>query len=151
MLLKYQTENKYKGLCTLVDWSIKDENEHSVNNSRLFREFIKENSDIWDDELKHDIYEAARQIVSYEHALVDYFNPPHMDNVSLHRFIEYIADERLKGLGMKTNFNVGNNPLPFMDELLHNLTLTNFFEQRVVDYSKGSLRGNWEDVKNNLS
>jgi len=148
MLLKFQFQNKYKGACQIVDWSIKDEAQHQEGNSKLFRTFIEENQDIWDDELKFDIYEAVREIVSYEEALVDYLNPPHMDKEDVKQYIRYQADNALKLLGMKANYNIETNPLPYMDEVTAGVSLVNFFEQRVTDYAKGALTGSWDDLKN---
>ena len=149
MLLQFQFQNKYKGLCQIVDYSIKDEAQHQVNNSRLFREFVAENPDIWDDDLKYDIYQAIREVVSQEEVTIDYLNPPHMDNEVCKEYIRYRADESLKLLGMKPNYNVKENPLPFMDEVLGGVSLVNFFENRVTDYAKGGLTGSWDELKGN--
>jgi ribonucleoside-diphosphate reductase beta chain len=149
MLLQYQFQNKYKGACQIVDWSIKDEAQHQEGNSQLFREYISENLDIWDDELKFEIYEAVREIVSYEESLVDFLNPPHMDKELVKQYIRYMADEALKMLGMKANYNIESNPLPYMDEVTAGVSLVNFFENRVTDYGKGALTGSWDDLKEN--
>jgi len=147
MLLQFQFQNKYKGACQIVDWSIKDEAQHQEGNSRLFRAYIEENSDIWDDELKYEIYEAVREIVAYEKALVDYLNPPHMDKELIKTYIEYMADNALSLLGMKINYNIKENPLPYMEEVTNGLSLVNFFEARVTDYAKGALTGSWDELK----
>ena len=147
MLLKYQTQNKYKGLGTIVEWSIKDEEMHVTSNSWLFREFIKENPDVFDDVIKKRIYSAAREIVRKECDLVDELAPPHMDKVEVKEYIKYITDERLKLIGFKPNYNIEKNPLPFMEDLTGTV-LTNFFESKVTEYTKGSLTGSWEDLKN---
>ena len=60
-------------------------------------------------------------------------------------YIRYIADRRLIGLGMKGIFGVKKNTLPWVDAML-GVSHTNFFENRVVDYAKGSLSGDWGDV-----
>ena len=150
MLLQFQFQNKYKGACQIVDWSIKDESQHQEGNSRLFREYIKENPDIWDDDLKFDIYEAVREVVAYEKALVDYLKPPHMDKETVKTYIEYMADNALKLLGMKPNYHIESNPLPYMDEVTSGLSLVNFFENRVTDYGKGALTGSWDNLKEKL-
>ena len=146
MLLKYQTENKYKGLGTIVEWSIKDEEQHVKSNSWLLRTFINENNDIFTDEVKYDVYEAVRQIVAKEEALVDYLNPPHMDKEIVKQYIRYIADQRLKLIGFKPNWNIGANPLPFMEDIT-GVTMTNFFEGKSTEYTKGALTGSWADVR----
>ena len=49
------------------------------------------------------------------------------------------------GLGMKGIFHSEKNPLPWVDAML-GVSHTNFFENRVVDYAKGALTGDWGDV-----
>ena len=143
-LLKYQFQGKYPGLCSIVEYSIREETLHGQGNSLLFRTFIAENPDIWNDELKFRIYEAIRETVSYEHALIDYLNPPHISNSDLKRYVEYRADIALKELGMKPNYNTTVNPLPYMDDVVGTV-LTDFFSGRVTTYSK-AVEGDWEDI-----
>jgi ribonucleoside-diphosphate reductase beta chain len=145
MLLAYQMEGKYPGLCQIVDYSLKDEYTHGMGNTTLFRTYIKENKDIWDDELKHDIYEGMRELVSYEEALVDYIKPPHLDSDLCKEYIRYQADEALKQCGMKTNWNIANNPFPFMDEVTGTI-LTDFFSGKVTSYSRKML-GSREELR----
>lgn len=145
MLLMFQQQGKYPGLCDIVIWSIKDEMAHLQGNAWLFRTFIEENQDIWDDTLKYDIYQAVREVVAYEHALIDYLNPPHIDNATIKMYVEYMADNALKELGMKPNWDIQSNPLPFMDDITAPI-LADFFSSKVTEYSK-SLEGNWEDLR----
>lgn len=149
MLLKYQTMNKYKGLGNIVEWSIRDEEMHVQGNSRIFREFVKEFPNYLTDEVKKDIYGAIRQIVEYECELIDYLNPPHMDNETVKNYIKYIADQRLKLIGFKPNYVIETNPLPFMEELNNALALTNFFEGRVTEYTKNSMKGDFDKLRGN--
>jgi ribonucleoside-diphosphate reductase beta chain len=143
-LLKYQFSGKYPGLCTIVEYSIREENMHFIGNCHLFRTFIAENPDIWDDELKYDIYQGIREMVVYEEALVDYFDYAHIANSDLKRYIQYRADIALKELGMKPNYNTTVNPLPYMDDVVGTV-LTDFFSGRVTTYSK-AVEGDWEDI-----
>lgn len=143
-LLKYQFSGKYPGLCTIVEYSIREENMHFIGNCHLFRTFIAENPDIWDDELKYDIYQGIREMVAYEEALVDYFDYAHIANSDLKRYIQYRADIALKELGMKPNYNTTVNPLPYMDDVVGTV-LTDFFSGRVTTYSK-AVEGDWEDI-----
>lgn len=144
-LLSYQFKGKYPGLCTIVEFSLKEEAHHNKTNSMLFRDYISENLDVFDDALKYDIYQAIREIVAYEHALIEYLNPPHISNESLKRYVEYCADNALKELGMKTNWNTTTNPLPFMDDAM-GIVLTDFFSGTVTEYSK-QLQGTWGELR----
>jgi len=143
-LLSYQFQGKYPGLCSIVEFSIKEEALHGVANCHLFRTFIEENPDIWDDSLKFDIYQAFREIVAYEHSLIDYLNPPHMPNESLKRYVEYCADNALKELGMQPNWHIPKNPLPFMDDVVGTV-LTDFFSGTVTAYTK-QIQGDWAEI-----
>jgi ribonucleoside-diphosphate reductase beta chain len=42
------------------------------------------------------------------------------------------------------------NPLPWLDEILNGVEHTNFFENRVTEYSKASTTGSWEEVFNEI-
>jgi ribonucleoside-diphosphate reductase beta chain len=62
------------------------------------------------------------------------------------QYIRYIADRRLMQLGLKEIYLVDNNPLPWLDEILNGVEHTNFFENRVTEYTKAATTGSWEDV-----
>lgn len=143
-LLKYQFDGKYPGLCQIVEYSIREESTHFIGNCHLFRTYISENPDIWDDELKYDIYQGIREMVAYEEALVDYFDYAHIANSDLKRYIQYRGDIALKELGMKSNWNTTVNPLPYMDDVVGTI-LTDFFSGRVTAYSK-AVEGDWSQI-----
>ena len=116
---------------------------------RLFREFVKENKDIWNDELKSEIYTIATKMVELEDKFVDLAydmgDLPSLTKDDVKQYIRYIADRRLISLGMKGIFKVKKNPLTWVDGML-GVTHSNFFEQKVTDYAKGALTGDWGDV-----
>jgi len=145
-LMVFQKLGKYPGLCDIVIYSIREEYEHLQGNAWLFRTFIEENQDIWDDDLKADIYGAAREIVAYEKVLIDYLNPPHVEDKQVFKdYVEYMADNALNELGMKRNYNITKNPIPFMDDIL-GVVLSDFFSGVVSEYSK-QVEGDWGDIK----
>ena len=57
---------------------------------------------------------------------------------------------RLRGLGYEPIFKVSENPLPYMDTMLSAKEHTNFFENRVTEYTKAATTGSWEDVFNKM-
>jgi ribonucleoside-diphosphate reductase beta chain len=149
MLLNFARFGKMKGMGQIIAWSIADETLHCESMIKLFREFVKENEDIWTDELKSQIYSTATKMVELEDAFIDLaFGVNEMQGLpkeDVKQYIRYIADRRLISLGMKGIFKVKKNPLTWVDGML-GVTHTNFFEQRVTDYAKGSLTGSWEEV-----
>jgi ribonucleoside-diphosphate reductase beta chain len=65
MLLNFPRTGKMKGMGQIVTWSIVDETIHAESMIRLFRTYIEENKEIWNDDLKSRIYTIAA--VSYTH------------------------------------------------------------------------------------
>jgi len=150
MLLNFQRYGKMKGMGKVVEWSIRDESMHVEGISKLFKAFCKEHPRIVDDEFKKEIYEMAKQIVKLEDKFVELayklgqIEGLNMDEVKT--YIRYITDRRLLQLGMKTNFKVKENPLPWLEWVLNGADHTNFFENRVTEYEVAGLKGSWEDA-----
>lgn len=149
MLLNFARFGKMKGMGQIIAWSIADETHHSENMIKLFREYIKENRNLWNDDLKQRIYGVAEKMVELEDKFIDLsFGVNQQEGLTkedVKQYIRYIADRRLIALGMKGIFKVKKNPLPWVDGML-GVTHTSFFEQRVTDYAKGSLTGDWQEV-----
>lgn len=154
ILMNYQRNGMFPGLSTTVDWSIRDENQHCEGHSWLFRTLIKENPDIWTDELKFDIYEAFREMVRLEDDFLDFaFSLGDIKGLTkedMKQYIRYLADRRLLELGMKTNFKVKENPLPWMEEMINSSSFSNFFDVKVTEYGKSTTKGTWEEAKDIL-
>lgn len=149
MLMNFSRFGKMKGMGQIVVWSSIDESLHTESMIKLFREFIKENREVWNDKLKSEIYQVAEQMVALEDKFIDLaFGVNEMQGLTkeeVKAYIRYIADRRLIALGLKGIFKVKKNPLPWVDGML-GATHSNFFEQRVTDYAKGAITGTWSDV-----
>ena len=150
MLLNFPRHGKMKGMGQIVTWSIVDETMHCEGMTKMFRTYIEENKEIWNDELKGDIYTIATRMVELEDKFIDLsFAMGVMENLTANdvkAYIRYITDRRLIGLGLKGIFKAKKNPLPWVEEMINAPTHTNFFENRATDYAKGALSGSWEDV-----
>ena len=150
MLLNFPRHGKMKGMGQIVTWSIVDETQHTENMIKLFKTYIEENREIWNDDLKGKIYTIAEKMVELEDKFIDLaFDMGPMENLSsddVKKYIRYICDRRLISLGLKGVFKVKKNPLPWVEEMINAPTHTNFFENRATDYAKGSLSGDWADV-----
>ena len=149
MLLNFPRNGLLKGMGQIIAWSIADETLHTESMTKLFREYIRQNSELWTDELKARIYSIAERMVELEDCFIDLaFGVSEMKRLTkeeVREYIRYIADRRLMGLGLKPIFKSTKNPLGWVDAML-GVTHTNFFENRVVDYAKGALTGSWADV-----
>ena len=150
ILLNLPRHNLMKGMGQIVTWSIRDETLHVEGMSKLFRTFISENPDLWNDKLKYEVYCAAERVVELEDSFIDVCfenaDIPDLTAEEVKEYIRYIADRRLLGLGMKAIFHSTENPLPWLDQQLNAVEHANFFENRATEYAKSSTQGNWQDI-----
>ena len=108
MLLNYQRFGKMKGMCEIVEWSIKDESIHTEAMTKVFQTFCEENPRVVNNELKKQIYTNFTRAVQLEDALVDliYENDENeictLKGKDIKTYIRYLADRRLLQLGLKS-------------------------------------------------
>jgi ribonucleoside-diphosphate reductase beta chain len=146
-LLNFSRSNLLKGVGQIISFSIRDESLHSDAGCWLFRQFVAEHPEIWDDELKKDIYEAARQTVVLEDAFIDsFFSVGEIRGLrkeDLKAFIRRRADVKLGDLGLKKNWSdiddASADRMSWFDFLSTGVESQDFFANRVSDYSKGHL------------
>ncbi len=150
MLLNFQRFGKMKGMGKVVEWSIRDESMHVEGNSKLFKAFCKEHARVVDNDFKKEIYEMSSDIVNLEDKFIDLAYElgtiEGLEVSEVKEYIRYITDRRLLQLGMKPNFKVKENPLPWLEWVLNGADHTNFFENRVTEYEVAGLSGNWDDA-----
>lgn len=152
ILLNFQRFNKMKGMGQIVTYSIRDESLHVEYMIKLFRTFIEERPKLWTDKFKKELYDICRTMVELEDAFIDFaFEMGGIEGLTSNEvklYIRYIADRRLLQLGLKPNYGVKDNPLPWLESLLGNIEHANFFETRSTEYSKALIEG-WEEVWDN--
>lgn len=145
MLLNYQRFGKMKGMCEIVEWSIRDESLHVEAMTKLFHQYCKENPEVVNDNLKGYIYTNYTMAVTLETALVDLvFDSVELEGLSakeVKAYMNYLADRRLLQLGLKPIFKQKENPLPWLDWIISGDSFKNFFEGTVTDYSASGMTG----------
>lgn len=154
ILLNFQRFGVMNGMGQVVAASIKDETCHADGMTWLFRKFIEEHPRIWNDNLRKEIYDIARQMVELEDKFIDMAFDVCQDNIKgltrdeCKQYVRFICDYRLMNFGLKPNFGILENPLPWISEQLNLYTHGNFFETTEMSYTKGGLTGSWNDVWN---
>ncbi|WP_341912223.1 ribonucleotide-diphosphate reductase subunit beta [Ferrovibrio terrae] len=150
ILLNFPRFNKMKGMGQIISWSVRDESLHTNSIIQLFRTFVDENPEVWNDEFQRDLYVACSTIVDHEDAFIDLaFEIEGVQGLTgqeVKDYIRWTADRRLLQLGLQPMYRVAKNPLPWLDAILNGVEHTNFFENRATEYSKASTQGNWEDA-----
>src|SRR5210317_758416 len=150
MLLNFPRHGKMKGMGQIVTWSIVDETQHAESMIKLFREYINENLEIWNDDLKGKIYSIAEKMVELEDKFIDLaFAMGPMEGLEaddVKKYIRFICDRRLITLGLKGIFKVKKNALLWVESMINAPTHTNFFENRATDYARGATTGTWDEI-----
>lgn len=150
ILLNFPRWGKMKGMGQIVTWSARDETLHTQSIIRLFKTFCDENPEVWTDELRSRLYVACNTIVTHEDAFIDLaFGLGEVQGLTpneVKNYIRYIADRRLGQLGLQPMYQIENNPLPWLDDMLNGVEHTNFFENRVTEYAKAATQGSWDDA-----
>ena len=150
MLLNFPRHGLMKGMGQIVTWSIVDETLHAENMIKLFRTYVEENKSIWNDKTKGEIYTIATKMTELEDKFIDLSfamgEMPDLTADDVKGYIRYICDRRLISLGLKGIWKAKTNPLPWVEEMINAPTHGNFFENRVTDYAKGAITGDWQEV-----
>ena len=150
ILLNFQRFGKMRGMGQIVAWSARDESLHTESIIRLFKTFVAENPETNTEDLRKDLYKICDSIVNLEDNFIDLaFGVGGIQGLTadeVKQYIRYIGDRRLLQLGLEPMYKVKKNPLPWMDEILNGVEHTNFFENRVTEYTKAATTGSWEEA-----
>ncbi len=133
---------KMLGSAQMIRFIQRDEVTHLVLFQNLINTLRKERADLFTKELLDDVYDMFRQAVELETQWGKYITQGQILGLTddiLEQYIQFLADDRLKSVGMDKIYNV-ENPIKWVDDFAKfNDQKTNFFEGTVTNYSKGSL------------
>lgn len=152
ILMSFSRRNLLKGTSQIIRWSQIDENFHSLVGCELFRIFIQENSELWVDEFKKEIYDAARLTVQLEDDFIDMcFELGDVENITkaqVKNFVRHRANNKLIELGLKKNWkNIDQDLLKEMewfDAFTFGTEHQDFFAMRPTSYSRGTV--DWDSI-----
>jgi ribonucleoside-diphosphate reductase beta chain len=111
-------------------------------------DLIEENPDVWTPEFKEELQDLMREAVDLEKEFIRDCLPVNSVGLSADEFcqyIDYIADRRLEGVGLKTLSPGTENPFPWLAEMMDIKKEQNFFEGRVTEYQKASALASVDD------
>lgn len=147
MLFNFDRMGKMKNMCNIVEWSMKDESLHVQGNALVFNLFLDENPEIDRDSLFSRVKATAEELVRLEDLFIDKaYEVGEVKGLGadeVKKYIRYVTDYRLHQLGIDPIFEVRENPIPWINEIMGGQSFTNFFEREVVDYSKNNLTGDF--------
>jgi ribonucleoside-diphosphate reductase beta chain len=151
VLLSFKMRNKLKGVGQIVEWSIRDESLHSEAGCWLFRTLVQENPKLKTQELEAAINEAALLSLKLE---LDFISKVYelgdlegCSQYDLEHFIKNRVNTKLGDLGYKpivSNVDMtAVERMKWFDHLSAGKQHTDFFANRVTNYSKGHLT--WDE------
>ena len=151
ILLSFKMRNKLKGVGQIVEWSIRDESMHSEAGCWLFRTLIEENPYLKTKELEAAINEAALLSLKLELDFIDkVFELGDLEGCSkydLQNFIKNRVNTKLGDLGYNpiiTDIDLtAVERMKWFDYLSAGKQHTDFFANRVTNYSKGTMT--WDE------
>jgi len=133
---------KMLGSAQMIRFIQRDEVTHLILFQNMIKSTKKERPELFTKELEDEVYEMFREAVQLESDWGKYITQGQILGLTddiIEQYIQYLADERLKMVGMKKLYNV-ENPIKWVDNFSSfNDQKTNFFEGNVTNYSKGSL------------
>ena len=141
MILSLYRQNKFPGIGQMFRYTLRDESNHIELLRNLLMDLIDENPEIWTDELQSELRELMADAVRLEKEFIADCLPVNTVGLSTEEFLQYIdfiADRRLVGVGLKPLKGDAENPFPWLAEMMDIQKEQNFFEGRVTEYQKAS-------------
>jgi ribonucleoside-diphosphate reductase beta chain len=154
ILMNFSRFNRLKGIANIVRWSARDEDLHSEAGCWLFKTLMSEHPDLWTDDLKRSIYQAARDTVDLEDAYLDrIFEMGEPEGITKHALKQYVrvrANSKLREIGLKPNWrNVDKEAAEsissWFDVMIAGKEQVDFFSQRSTEYARGTK--DWRSIR----
>jgi ribonucleoside-diphosphate reductase beta chain len=126
------------GLATATNWIFRDESMHIEGAMMVLAALRNEYPQLFDSALEAKVQSMIEEAITVEmefcHDSLS-FGVTGLSPTLMKQYLENVADQRLTQMGFKKRY-LSQNPFPFM--VLQDVqSLTNFFEKRVTEYSKG--------------
>jgi ribonucleoside-diphosphate reductase beta chain len=139
-MLSFGRQNKMTGASEQFQYIMRDESMHLNFGIDLINAIKIENPHLWTQEFQNEIVELVKQGVELEYAYAVDTMPRGVLGLNAPMFSEYlrfIANRRLKQIGLPEQYPGAKNPFPWMSEMIDLKKEKNFFETRVIDYQTG--------------
>jgi len=134
--------DKMLGSAQMIRFIQRDEVTHLLIFQNMINVTKRERPELFTKELLDEVYDMFRAAVKLESDWGAYITQGQILGLTddiIAQYIQYLADDRLKAVGLEPLYNV-KHPIKWVDNFAKfNDQKTNFFEGNVVNYSKGSL------------
>ncbi|MFD2610897.1 ribonucleotide-diphosphate reductase subunit beta [Paenibacillus gansuensis] len=143
-------QGKMLGTVSEIKYIQRDELTHLALFQGIFREIRRENPELVTDELIEELREMMRTAVEHEIEWGQYITSnqiPGLTSEIIDAYIKFLSNERLRKLQIEVLYpEVTEHPLKWVESFSNmNGMKTDFFEQKVTNYSKSS-NLNWDEL-----
>jgi ribonucleoside-diphosphate reductase beta chain len=143
-----------KNIANIIDWSKKDEFIHGEGGVYLFNKIKEEKPEIWTREFKASLYYAFKEAMDIEVKMIsDIFagqSLPNLTESQVVNYMKHLANQSLVTIGLKPTFDIDAKmveEVSWFDNDSQAMQQTDFFAQRVTEYSDGMVAFSGESVK----
>jgi ribonucleoside-diphosphate reductase beta chain len=137
MLLSFNRQNKLPGIGEQIQYTLRDESLHIKFGTTLINRIREDIPKLWTKSFEKETIEHIKQAMELEIEYAKDVLPSGILGLNSDMFIEYmsfIANRRLKNLGLESPFENAENPFSWMSEIIDLEKCKNFFETRVTEY-----------------
>jgi ribonucleoside-diphosphate reductase beta chain len=144
-------EQKMLKTSTMISYIQRDEMQHAYFIAQFIRILLTENPTLHTEENINYVYQAIGQAVELEKEWAHYIlaEIKGIDLQEFEEYVEYLANKRLRQLGLNNLYPEKINPMPwiqvFGDDMV-NETKSDFFEQKSRTYSKVSQSNGFDEL-----
>jgi ribonucleoside-diphosphate reductase beta chain len=139
-MLSFGRQNKMTGASEQFQYILRDESMHLNFGIDVINTIKAENPYLWTPAFQQEIIELIKQGVELEYRYAADTMPNGVLGLNVSMFNDYlrfVANRRLKQIGLPEEYPGIINPFPWMSEMLDLKKEKNFFETRVIDYQVG--------------
>ncbi|MFD0826176.1 ribonucleotide-diphosphate reductase subunit beta [Neobacillus sp. M.A.Huq-85] len=136
---------------TMISYIQRDEMQHAYFVAQFIRILLSENPELNTEENVEYIYQTIDRAVKLENEWAAFILKD-IEGIDLEEFsgyVEYLANKRLRQLGLQNLYPDRDNPMPwihvFSDEMIND-TKSDFFEQKSRTYSKVTQSNGFDEL-----
>jgi ribonucleoside-diphosphate reductase beta chain len=146
-VLSMGRRNKMPGTAKQFQYILRDESMHLNFGIDVINQIKLENPHLWTDEFKEMVIDLVKQGTQLEHQFAIDTMPVGILGLNadiMGEYIRFIANRRLKQIGLQEQYPGVSNPCPWMSEMADLSQEENFFERPVTQYQTGGVIS-WDD------
>lgn len=128
---------KIPGIAEQIQYTLRDESIHIKFGTQLLNKIREQHPDVWTSELDDELTGYLKEAVQLEIQYAKDVLPKGVLGLNSGMFVDYmqfIANRRMEGLGMKFRYESDTNPFPWLSEVIDLDKQKNFFESKVTEY-----------------